>query len=324
MAVYKLSNGGIMESITLYTQDTGVRETSRISELIEAFISEQDVKSSSKETYKMAISRFIEWVTTSNYSMDKLTRVEILLYKDSLILNGLSVLSVSTYLTAVRRFYEWAEAHKYYPNIAKGVKSPKSKRQFRKQALTQSQSEALIAYLSGKSVRDFAIINLLIRTGLRTIEVIRANVGDIVFKGGKRVLLIQGKGRDAKDSFVKLTDKTYNPIREYLASRSNPKDSDPLFISESNNSKGQRLNTRTIRQVAKESLRAIGLDDKAYTAHSLRHTTAVNILRAGGAMGTVQQVLRHASINTSEIYTATIAEEMRLKTDAEELIDNLF
>ena len=62
------------------------------------------------------------------------------------------------------------------------------------------------------SLRDFAIVNLILRTGLRTIEVVRADVGDITFKGNRRILRVWGKGHDTKDDFVVLTDKTYLPI----------------------------------------------------------------------------------------------------------------
>ncbi len=162
------------------------------------------------------------------------------------------------------------------------------------------------------------------RTGLRTIEVIRASVEDIIFKGTQRVLLIQGKGRDEKDNFVLLTDKTYQPIAQYLATRENINNSDPLFTSTSNNSKGDRLTTRTISYIAKEGLKAIGLDEKSFTAHSLRHTTAVNILRAGGSLETAQFTLRHSNPATTQIYTATLNEERRLQNSGEALIDNLF
>lgn len=87
---------------------------------------------------------------------------------------------------------------------------------------------------------------------------------------------------------------------------------------------GERLTTRSISYIAKEGLKGIGLDERSYTAHSLRHTTAVNILRAGGSMEQVQDTLRHSNINTSQIYTATIKEERRLENSGEALIDNLF
>jgi integrase/recombinase XerC/integrase/recombinase XerD len=236
----------------------------------------------------------------------------------------MSSLSVGSYITSVRRFYEWAEANKYYPNVAKGIKTPKRKQQFKKQPLLPEQATALLSYYQDKSLRDYAIINLLLRTGLRTIEVIRANIEDITFKGAKRVLLIHGKGRDEKDNFVILTDKAYQPIAEYLSKRENLVNTEPLFISTSNNSKGERLSTRTVSQIAKEGLKAIGLNEKSFTAHSLRHTTAVNILRAGGSLETAQFTLRHSNPATTQIYTATLNEERRLQNSGEFLIDNLF
>ena len=173
-------------------------------------------------------------------------------------------------------------------------------------------------------MRDYAIINLLLRTGLRTIEVVRADVQDITHKGDKRVLLVHGKGRDEKDSFVILTDKAYQPIELYLNTRPKAKGGEPLFLGTSNRHKAGRLTTRSISRIAKDGLKGIGLNSKEYTAHSLRHTTAVSILRAGGSLGDAQGVLRHASANTTEIYTASIKEEMRLKNAPEELLDNSY
>jgi integrase/recombinase XerD len=131
----------------------------------------------------------------------------------------MSSLTVGSYITSVRRFYEWTEANKYYPNVAKGIKTPKRRQQFKKQPLLPSQATALLSYYQDKALRDYAIITLLLRTGLRTIEIIRANVEDITYKGSQRVLLVQGKGRDERDNFVLLTDKAYQPIAQYLDTR---------------------------------------------------------------------------------------------------------
>ena len=74
---------------------------------------------------------------------------------------------------------------------------------------------------------------------------------------------------------------------------SEPFISEPLFTSRSNNSKGKKLTTRSISYIVKQGLKSIGLHDNCYTAHSLRHTTAVSILRAGGSLEKVQFTLRH-------------------------------
>lgn len=295
-----------------------------IKELVDNFIVSQDVKTSSKELYNRTLKQYFNWIATENLLLEDITRIEILKYKDSLLSSGLSSLTVGSYITVVRKFYEFLEANKLYPNVARGIKNPKRKQQFRKQPLQPLQATKLIEHYLDKSCRDYAIINLLLRTGLRTIEVIRANIGDLVFKGAQRVLLIQGKGRDEKDNFVVITDKTYSSIKSYLATRIGLTDLEPLFISNSNNSKGERLTTRTISYIAKEGLKAIGLNESYFTAHSLRHTTAVNILRAGGSLETAQFTLRHTNPATTQIYTATLNEERRLENSGEALIDSLY
>ena len=298
--------------------------TPRTEELVDSFIASQDIKVNSKLLYRRTLKQYFNWIEVKSYLLSEIARPKLLEYKEELLASGMSSLTVSSYINSVRRFYEWAEANKYYPNIAKGIKSPKRKQQFKKQPLLPAQATALLNYYQDKALRDYAIISLLLRTGLRTIEVIRASVEDITFKGSQRVLLIQGKGREEKDNFVVLTDKTYQPIAEYLNTRGNIRGSEPLFSSVSNNSQGERLTTRSISYIAKEGLKAIGLDERSFTAHSLRHTTAVNILRAGGTLETAQFTLRHTNPATTQIYTATLNEERRLQNSGEALIDSLY
>ena len=311
------------DEIVLNSQDITILPTSNIEAFVDAFINSQDVKESSKKLYRRTLKQYFNWVNKKSYLLSEIARPQILEYKEELLNSNLSSLTVGSYITSVRRFYEWTEANKFYPNVAKGIKTPKRKQQFKKQPLLPEQATALLNYYQDKALRDYAIISLLLRTGLRTIEVIRASVEDITFKGGQRVLLVQGKGRDEKDNFVVLTDKTYQPIAQYLATKTST-GSAPLFTSTSNNSKGDRLTTRTISYIAKEGLKAIGLDESSYTAHSLRHTTAVNILRAGGSLETAQLTLRHSNPATTQIYTATLNEERRLQNSGEALIDGLY
>jgi integrase/recombinase XerC/integrase/recombinase XerD len=253
-----------------------------------------------------------------------MTRPDILEYKDELLSSGLSALTIGSYLTSVRKFYEWAEAEKQYPNIAKGIKTPRRVQAFKKQHLTDNKSKEPLEHFQSLSVRDFAIVNLILRTGLRTIEVVRADVGDITFKGERRVLKVWGKGHTEKDDFVVLSEKAYEPIKEYLATRKGVKAGEPLFTSTSRQNYGERLTTKTISTICKDGLKAIGLDGKEFTAHSLRHTTAVAILKHGGAITDVQSVLRHTSPATSQIYTESVKEEMRLAQAPELTLDNAF
>jgi integrase/recombinase XerD len=313
-----------MDIVVRQAQDVATVNPQRIEELVDRFIASQDVKESSKLLYRRTLKQYFNWVEDKGYLLSEIARPQILEYKQDLLSSDKSSLTVGSYITSVRRFYEWTEANKYYPNVAKGIKTPKRKQQFKKQPLLPAQATALLSYYQDKALRDYAIVNLLLRTGLRTIEIIRANVEDITFKGSQRVLLVHGKGRDEKDNFVLLTNKAYQPIEEYLSSRGKVNSSEPLFTSTSNNSKGERLSTRSISYIVKEGLKAIGLDERAFTAHSLRHTTAVNILRAGGSLEQAQMTLRHSNPATTQIYTATLNEERRLQNSGEALIDSLY
>ena len=296
----------------------------RMEELLKMFIAAQDVKQSSKGLYERTLRLYFSWVRSKGYLLSEMALPHLLQYKEELLGSGRSALTVSSYITSVRRFYEWTEANKYYANIGKGVKSPKRRQQFKKSPLTPLQAQALLSHCKENALREHAIVSLLLRTGLRTIEVVRADVEDITLKGDQRVLLVKGKGRDEKDSFVLLTENAFQPIAQYLAHRGNAKAGEPLFTSESNNNVGGRLTTRTISQMAKDGLRAIGLNERAFTAHSLRHTAGVSILRAGGSLEDAQLMLRHSSPATTQIYTATLDEERRLKHSGEALIDSLY
>lgn len=293
--------------------------------LVATFIATQDVRESSRSLYTRTLSQYFVWMEQSGKSLNLLTRQDVLEYKDYLQERSLSSLTIGSYITAVRKFYEWTEAEKLYPNVAKGIKTPRRKQAFKKQHLTDEKSKELLDHFQNLSLRDYAIVNLILRTGLRTIEVVRANIEDITFKGDRRILRVWGKGHAEKDDFVVLSDKTYLPIKNYLAAaRRGAKAGEPLFTSTSNHNAGGRLTTRTISSICKEGLKAVGLDGKEFTAHSLRHTTAVAILKHGGQITDVQSVLRHTSPVTSQIYTESVKEELRLQNAPEMKLDEAF
>lgn len=290
--------------------------------LLEEFLGSQDVKESSRQLYRRTLRPFFRFLTEKRLRLVQVTRNEILAYKDELLGSGMSPLTVGSYLTAVRKFYQWAEALKYYPNVAKGVKTPRRKQQYRKQALTAEQSKRLLQHYREASLRDYALVNLMLCTGLRCIEVERANVEDVTLKTvegseAQRVLLVQGKGRLEKDAFVILNDSVFEPIRRYLETRGSVKAKEPLFASTSNTNRGERLSTRTISKIVKEGLRAIGLDDRAFTAHSLRHSAASLLIKNGATPEEVKDVLRHANTAITQVYYASVAEEVRLGRNTE-------
>ena len=298
-----------------------VNQSVSIIEAVEAFLSECDIRANSKNVYRRGLLNFFRWVKQTERVISELTRADILAFKETLLQTH-SNLTIAGYMVALRRFYEWTEGCKLYPNIARGIKSPKRKNAYLKEHLRENQIHELLNYFEGNT-RDYAIVNLLLRTGLRCIEVTRLNIEDICYKGGQRILRVWGKGRDERDNFVVLTDKAYAPIKAYLETRGSTTLKEPLFVSTSNRNQNGRLTTRTISKICKEGFRAIGIDAHEYTAHSLRHTTAVMLLK-NGSLADVQSVLRHASPVTSQIYTKSVEVELRLANPSEMKLDGIF
>ena len=273
--------------------------------LITQFIGNLDVMPKSKQTYTKALKQFMQYLEVEGITEP--SRQDILAYKQYL-LDHYKAGTVSSYLTAVRALFTYLESEKIYPNVAKGVKGPKSG-DTRKEHLTVGQAKRLLASLdTGKieGLRNYAIINLLLHTGLRTIEINRALIGDIRKEGGEALLYIQGKGRQSKDSFVVLTESTLYPIQQYLNARATIDPKAPLFVSHSDRSNGEALSTRSISWIVKEALKAVGLNSENLTAHSLRHTAVTFSLLAGATIQEAQAMARHSNINTTLIYAHNI------------------
>lgn len=332
-----------------------VRVPGSVEEIIGAFIRALDAKNTTRLSYRKALRQFFRWVESSGRSVGELRREDILAYREHLLEESFphSELTVSLYMTAIRRFYAWTEGEKLYPNIGRDIKSPrKNKKSFKKMHLTDEQgADYLEGFLSREkeracaieacqgqrvhqklafrnlhrmSVRDYAMVSLMLYCGLRTVEVSRLNVGDVSFKSGRRILWVQGKGHDAKDAYVILIDQAWEPVRDYLATRPGAPAAAPLFVCEGYGSEGRRISTKRIQTISKEGFRRIGLDSHEYSAHSLRHTTGVMIVKNGGGLLDVQTVLRHENPATSEIYIASAMEEIRLQNAPESRLAGCF
>lgn len=289
-------------------------------QFIEYYISSLDIKPKSKETYKKGIKNFTAWLNTCGIASP--TRADILDYKAAL-LQKYAACTVSSYLTAVKSFYTFLEGEKWYPNMAAGVKGAKHQKGFWKDALTAKQTKKILgsvdtATIEGK--RNYALVNLLVRTGLRTVEAERANVEDIRSEAGEALLYIQGKGRDSKDAFVILTENTLRPVQEYLNERGKASETAPLFASISDRNHGGRLTVHSISRVVKQTLRASGHDTNRLTAHSMRHTAITLALLGGATVQEAQALARHQNINSTLIYAHNLS---RIACAPERKIDAL-
>lgn len=291
-------------------------------ESIKKFLASLDIRQSSKNTYERQLKEFFAWCKSADIT--SLSREDLLAYKVYLSKDrSLAAFTISGYLTAVRRYFEWLEAYQQHPNIARGIKGPSRKRGFRKDSLTVEQVKKMFSSIDRSTLagkRDFALINLMIRTGLRTIEIARAQREDIAKQGGETILLIHGKGRDAKDELVVLTQPSLEPIMAYLEARGSIKGEDPLFASHSTKNFGEALTTRSVSRIVKYHLKRNNLDDVRLTAHSLRHTAVTLSLLAGATPQEARAMARHADINTTLIYAHNIN---RIKQAPEKKIDEI-
>lgn len=290
-----------------------------LSGLIEPFICSLDLRESSKNAYRRALKRFRGWILLEGISTP--LRDDIVRYRGFLQALGLSSSTVSFYMAVLRRLLEWTSNEGLYPNVAAGVKGAKRARGIRRDPLTAVEVRMLLGSINQSSLqglRDYAMINLMVRTGVRAIEISRANVEDIRRQGGEFVLWVWGKGRDCADEFVVLTEKTLLPLRRYLKARGALEGGAPLFASISDRTGGGRLKPRSIRWVVKRRLREAGLDSHTLSTHSLRHTAITLSLVGGASLQEAQALGRHSNINTTLIYAHNL---LRIANAPERRVD---
>lgn len=290
--------------------------------LVERFMKFAGVSESSQKTYSKCLRQMIKYFKADNVTEPN--RETLIGWINLMKLAGKSPSTIQLYVSSAKIFFRWLAQEGIYSNIADHLKTGlKPSHGHKKDALSPEQCKKLIRSVSGNSIkaaRDRAILALLTTAGLRTIEVVRANVGDIRFERGKMFLYVMGKGHSTADEKVLLAKQTYRAIADYLKLRGKVQASEPLFVSTSRRNKNARLQTQTISRMVKQNLRGIGLDSPRLTAHSLRHSTATNLIFAGVELPQVQMVLRHKNLATTLIYAAAWE---RYQNDSEQILSDV-
>ena len=286
------------------------------------FIQQLDRSKVTKESYRRMLNSFDDYMKSNCLQCPK--KEDIIVYKYYLKHEkSLSAATIQKVVVVLRGFFEYLALNEIYPNIMLGVRGEKISTNFKRSSLSIKQlqklldkSKKLAVDIEGK--RNYAIISLIITTGLRTIEVERANRDDLSMKNDINILYIQGKGRDDKSDYVKLSDDVHQIIESYLLDRTD--DNEALFVTHARNKKYSRLMTRSIRGIIKEYLRRINIDDSHYSAHSLRHSFATNLIKNGGSLEEAQLILRHKELSTTMIYNHALDRE---NSDGELVISDM-
>ena len=273
-------------------------------DLFNEFISYLDISTKSVSTYTQALKVFSEYLKANNISLKQVTREDIINFRESCKERNLKNTTIALYIIVVRRLFGWLETLGFQ-NVARNIKGAKVSKEHKKDALTLEQTKKILNTIDRSTIpglRDYALILLAVTTGLRTIEIQRADIKDIKSVQGKKVLFVQGKGKNDKADFVILTEYTAIAINTYLQVRKTTDSDATLFASHSARNEEQRMHVKSISRIVKTALRKAGIDNERITAHSLRHTAATLNLLHGGTLEDTKQLLRHTSINTTMIY----------------------
>lgn len=294
-------------------------------EFVHPFIAAQDISLNSRTTYLNAMVQFVRWCTEKKITLPK--RETILSYKFWLDTKGLSSYTKAMYIVVIRRFFLWTEDSQLYPNVSRGVKGIKKyAKSHQKESLSIDALKILFASIDCSTLqgkRDFALINILVRTGLRLKEIASATLEDMYKQRGEMLLWIHGKGRSSKDDFVLLTPQALVSLHDYLQARVIKSEKDPIFVSLSDRNYGKKLTIFSLSRIVKRRLRAAGFDSKRITAHSLRHTFGVLSMQAGASLYEVQLAMRHTTPTTTQLYLGDIERLKRLEASPERKMSNL-
>ena len=243
------------------------------------------------------------------------------------------------YLTAVRQFLNWlVPLHPGLVNPAEFVQGWACSRQHTRRHLPVEDAKRLLAALETdprktdlQRARNVAMAYLMLKTGLRTIEVSRAKIEHLQehVPGEKWKLWVHGKGRASADESVQVLKQVYERIQTYLAFRPGPlQGSDPLFATTACHDRGgnvvtaagKRLSTRAIHRIITEGLLLAGVKKPGIVVHSLRHSTPTFALLNDANPTRVQKMMRHQHYATTEIY---VEEVQKLLEGAEEAVTQI-
>lgn len=267
--------------------------------------------------YRRDLVQFRDWMDAHRPGWDwhDVDRLDLRAYLGHLGRAGLARRSISRKLSAVRAFYRYLHREGLVEaNPARTVRSPKLDRRL-PAWLTRGDVDRLFVLAESRAAeggfrgaRDLAILETFYATGLRLSELQGLDLRDIDLVADQ----VKARGKGRKERIVPLGGaaaralRRYEPRRREVLARSPAPDREALFISE----QGRRLSRRGVQRIVGELLDAIA-DAGELSTHSLRHSFATHLLDAGADLMAVKELLGHASLSTTRIYTHTSKERLR-------------
>ena len=277
----------------------------KVNALKEKFLSELTLNPSSILQYEKVLTIFILWQTKSEFDVTHPTRATFAKFYNGLKAKDLSSRTIDNYTAIVRKFFKWMIDLDYYDtDITDKVIPLRRSNDYVKAPLPEDKAMLLLNHKPDNSVievRNHAIINTMIRIGLRRIEISRLNVSDIFQVGQQWFIRVHGKGAYQQYDELPITQDILTPIQNYWKYRPNLGESDPAFINHARCS-SDRITPHSISVMAKARLRSIGLDSKLFSSHSFRHTADYFAFKSGSKQIEVQQMLRQRDGRSTEQY----------------------
>ncbi len=226
---------------------------------------------------------------------------------------GISASARARKLSSIKSFYKYltVRTKQLQENPVADLEYPKLRKSLPKY-LTMEQSAALLQAVSGQNQkRDYAILMIFLNCGIRRSELVGLNITD-VYEDRLRVV---GKGN--KERIIYFGTPCRKAIEAYMPIRNKKvlTDNRALFGSRD----GNRISTSAVHRLVKKALLQAGLDPDQFSAHKLRHTAATMMLSGGVDVKTVQEVLGHENLNTTQIYTHIENTELKLAAQANPL-----
>jgi len=218
---------------------------------------------------------------------------------------GISASSRARKIASIKSFYKYLtiKAKLIDINPVQDLDSPKLPKTLPKY-LSLEESQRLLSSIDGKNkARDYCIICIFLNCGLRISEIVGLNISDIRPDN----IRILGKGN--KERIVYLNEATAAAINDYLLERKSIAaiDRSALFLS----NRRIRISRESVHSMVKKSLLKAGLDSSKYSSHKLRHTAATLMLQNGVDVRTLQELLGHEHLNTTQIYTHVDNSQLR-------------
>lgn len=226
---------------------------------------------------------------------------------------GIEPSARSRKLSAIKSFYKYltVRTKQLQENPVADLEYPKLRKSLPKY-LTISQASALLQAVSGQNAkRDYAILMLFLNCGIRRSELVGLNISD-VYEDRIRVI---GKGN--KERIVYFGSACHKAIEAYMEERNQIVLTDNRALFGSRN--GNRISVTAVHRLVEKALLKAGLDATQFSAHKLRHTAATMMLSGGVDIKTVQEVLGHENLNTTQIYTHIESTELKLAAEANPL-----